>query len=77
MSNRFYVKTHADSILVKENWFNYKNKHLFNMKRDTISWLLSDEMSGKWCTLDNYYPSGIWFENENDFVIFKLRWGYE
>jgi len=67
----------VDETLVKENWFNCKNKHLFGMKRDELSWLLGGDMSGKWCTINNSYSSGIWFESEEDFVLFKLRWWYE
>lgn len=61
--------------MVAETWHHVAGNHRHD--RDAWAWLESDVMKGRWCIPASSVAvgkGGIFFELEEDALMFKLRW---
>lgn len=58
----------SEPISVSQQWYEIKMKNVLIYK----DWLLHTETSGRWCIFIG--SDSVYFEFEDDVVMFKLRW---
>lgn len=74
MTKRLIGSRGTEEIII-ETWYVFTGLGYYELKFDKINWL-NENCQGRW-----RYPAsgvnrkGLYFENQEDIVLFELRWG--
>lgn len=71
MTNRL-VGSRMVEDMVTETWHRVAGVYRYN--HDAIQWLESDAMQGRWCMPASGSRHGLYFELEEDRMLFSMLW---